>query len=603
MRGTGPPHLLMVCLLGCLAAANSAAFDLLPPGAAQADFSFFLPETGQEYRLSMRPVSAENRPLWFLEHRFDYESHAPGASVTGVAMDDLRTVYASEDLGATWTRAAVLPCRVSLLFTTRAGSRLAWDPDTLRLRRFDSRWQETPVTGSGDTPWLGTQSIGERTGVILYAEYWLDTVRTKGHVWRSLDDGQTWDQVLSMPSLASAAPKDQQITHFHTVQPDPFFPGHWYLSSGDARRQIRVWLSKDDGATWAEVTDPAPEGTDKPGIQRFTSMQFEPDRLLWATDDTMGGARAQWAEARRGEPLEVKAGPPLTRNHVRSVIATEPGQVLLTENAKDWLVPGIEKPGVEIGLVRKGRYLPIGLMPDVHGVFCASLASHQARGGVFFSSVRWERPSAMLRWELQALPARPLGWPSPHRLAEGPFAMAAWPASGFPEHMLVLQSAEFDPRADAWLPYVHQPSAADTPDAPVLHNLGENGVAFENKGSPRDFGGLLLALDTRDVPQARLRWTGRTLTPQARACSILLQYRPGDSGPFREVLLAGTRMDYKIEEQVGEKTFSAPLPPELLGQAGLQLLWRYRYMGGNIGPRPILAVDDILVEPVLVAQP
>lgn len=656
--------------------AAASAFDCMPKGANSASFSFLLPTNDKEYALSMQPLLIGGRPVHFLDHVFDYGGNTHTREVVGVDVQDLSTIYVSRDLGETWASPAVLPFPVSFLFTAASGARIAWDPVARRIRRLDAQWKETPIQCLADCPWLGSQSIGQHGNVLLFAEYWVDPARPQGFVWRSVDDGLTWDKVFSMLAAAAPVPEEQRIHHFHTLQPDPFAPGHWYLSSGDVGRENRVWRSADDGVTWSEVTDLSPEGTELPQIHRHTAEQYTRSHLLWATDDPLNNTRAAFVMAKRGTPLEVRLAVPATQNHVRSMIATDAGYLLLTENSKNWPVLGLEQPGVEIGLVtRKGRYLPVGLLPDIQGIFTASQSSRHAVDGVFFSAVRWNRPGAMLRWRLsekpllQALvqggapvkldlcpltppliaspaysasinnpematvtiegallvitprqcgnglitvgitgagtpphsvPVRVLVYPAAHRLAEGPFQMDAWPPDGAnggrPSPMLPLRSDTFDPRADAPLQYAYEPPAGGAPES-CLRGLGEAGAAFSNVGSPRDLGGLLLALDTRGVPKVQVTWTGGTLTPKGRNFGVRLQYRVGTEEPFKDVPEGDTRVEYGRGEQISRETLGPfPLPGEFANQSYVQLLWRYFYKGGVLGPRPDLSVDDIVVE-------
>lgn len=672
---------VVFCLiLGCgmllLFPVAASAFECMSKGANSASFSFLLPTDGKEYALSMQPLLIDGRPVHFLDHVFDYTANTHTREVVGVDEQDLSTVYVSRDLGETWASPAVLPFPISYLFTTASGARIVWDPVAKRIRRLDAQWKETPIQCMSECPWLGSQSIGQHGNVLLFAEYWIDPARPQGYVWRSVDDGLAWDKVFSMLAAAAPVPEEQKIHHFHTLQPDPFAPGHWYLSSGDVGRENRVWRSTDDGRTWNEVTDLSPEGTDRPQIHRHTAEQYTRSHLLWATDDPLNNTRAAFVMAKRGTPLEVRLTAPATQNHVRSLIATDIGYLLLTENSKNWPVFGLEQPGVEIGLVtQKGRYLPVGLLPDVQGIFTASQSSRHAVDGVFFSAVRWDRPGAMLRWRLaqepplqalvqgdesvkldlrpltppsiaspaysvaidppaaatatiedtmlaitprqcgnglidvgitgagtppRSVPVRVLVYPAAHRLEEGAFRMDAWPADGAnggcPSPMLALRSDTFDPRDDAPLEYAYEPPANGAPES-RLRGLGEAGVAFSNVGSPRDLGGLLLALDTRGVSNVQATWTGGTLTPKGRNFGVRLQYRVGAEGIFKDVTTGETRVEYGRSEQISRETLGPfPLPGESNNQPYVQLLWRYFYKGGVLGPRPELSVDDIVVE-------
>ena len=656
--------------------APALGFDCMPKGANSATFSFLLPENGKAYALSMQPLLIGGRPVAFLEHMFDYRANAHTREVVGVDAGDLSTVYASGDLGETWTNPVTLPFPVSYLFTTASGARIVWDPVEKRIRRLDAQWKETPVQCGADYPWLGSQSIGQHGDTILFAEYWLDSARAAGFVWRSVDDGKTWEKAFSMAADGAPIPLEEKIHHFHTIQPDPFAEGVWYLSSGDVGRQNRIWRSSDGGTVWTEVTDPSPEGTALPQIHRHTAEQYTRTHVLWATDDPLNNTSAAFVMAERGTPLSVKLAVPATTNHVRSVVSTDVGYLLLTENSKNWPIAGLEQPGVEIGLItERGRYLPMGLLPDVEGIFTASLSSRHAVDGVFFSAVRWDRPGALLRWKLtekaplqslvvggealhldlhtitpggmtnpaytatidrpetatlaldgallhispkqagngliavtatggdgrgRKIPVRVLVYPTPHRMAEGPFRLDTWPEDGasgvFPAHLQMLRADIFDPRADAPLQYAWE-RPTDLASNSDVWGLGDAGVAFRALGSIRDMGGLLLSLDTRGAKNLRVTWTGGTLTPRGRNFGVRLQYRVGLAGSFQNVEAGGARMEYGLSEIVSRETLGPwPLPTALDNQPCVQLLWRLFYKGGVLGPRPDLSVDDIVVE-------
>jgi len=153
------------------------------------------------------------------------------------------------------------------------------------------------------------------------------------------------------------------------------------------------------------VTDTSPEGSDLQNVHRHTSIQFFPDRLVWATDGAYRQKTecAAFVEAKRGEPLEVKAlGGPIA-NAVRSLVATDIGLLAFTENRYGRKVPGFEKPGAEIVLLTNaGKQANVGIDPDGAGGYTYSLASRQAVDGVFLSFVHHEHSlSNLARWTLR----------------------------------------------------------------------------------------------------------------------------------------------------------------------------------------------------------
>jgi len=208
---------------------------------------------------------------------------------------------------------------------------------------------------------------------------------------------------------------------------------------------------------------------------------------------------------------------------------------------------------------------------------------------------------------------RVLVYPAPHLLADGNFTFGEWdsntPAGGFPPHMIFLQSEQDDstlatvlnrayhiPAGDASAPEdVGFPYAATSRTR--INGLGEDGVAFINSGRGRDLGGTLLALDTTGVDEARVGFTAGTLLENTRVYAIRLQYRIGTDGSFADLLDdSGSVVEY-VRGMSGHQQMIGPvaLPPELLGQSQLQLLWRYHLVSGTNGPRAWLRLDDVFV--------
>ncbi len=209
---------------------------------------------------------------------------------------------------------------------------------------------------------------------------------------------------------------------------------------------------------------------------------------------------------------------------------------------------------------------------------------------------------------------RVLVHPAPHVLASGSYAFGEWdastPAGVYPPHMIFLQGAANDstlateldrayhiPAADAVAP-----ADADFPYAATnrtrINGLGGDGIAFINTGRGRDLGGALLALDTTGLEDARVGFTAGTVLPNFRNYAIRLQYRLGIDGPFTDLLDAlGQPVEYVRDEVAGHEAVIEPvdLPPALLDQPYVQLMWRYHHLGVTDGSRAQLRLDDILV--------
>ncbi len=210
---------------------------------------------------------------------------------------------------------------------------------------------------------------------------------------------------------------------------------------------------------------------------------------------------------------------------------------------------------------------------------------------------------------------RVLVHPAAHRLADAAYGFGHWspdePAGAYPPHMLFLQGD----RDDAWLntpldEAYHIPAhdAADAGDVGLpyaagsrtrINGLGADGIAFINTGRGRDLGGALLAVDTRDISDANVRWTGGTVLPNSRVYAIRLQYRVGHEGPFRDLKdaegLPSEYLRHPTEEGHARAMDLVALPADAMGHPHVQLLWRYYRVAGDSGPRAQLRLDDVLL--------
>jgi len=382
-------------------------------------FNFTNPDSGLNYNLSAYPQYTTNNrsvPRRFLDHVFDYVSNKQTREVLATDESNWRTLYISKDLGLTWNTLTTLPYQVSHAFTTSAGSRIFWDHVNNRLMRLDVSLQSMKATTTfglpPEYPWYGSQGVGQYKNTIMFGEYFADELnlakaglpsKLEARVYRSQDDGLTWEVVFSQTSTSTV---DLGVRHFHTLQPDPYYPGHWYLSSGDGFNQSRIWLTKDNGDTWIEITNSefiAPKV--KPQIHRYVSILFEKNSLIWATDDTFGGTGARLVKAKRSEPIKIYATYPITSENVRATIKTPLGYIFLTENVHNITNSDIPRPSYQIGLwTNGGKFKYIGLIPE-SGSFTPSLSSRYSIDGVFLtmfyptdSKVTFK---GLLRWELR----------------------------------------------------------------------------------------------------------------------------------------------------------------------------------------------------------
>ena len=211
---------------------------------------------------------------------------------------------------------------------------------------------------------------------------------------------------------------------------------------------------------------------------------------------------------------------------------------------------------------------------------------------------------------------RVLVYPEAHELSSGNYVFDEWDpnlAEGvYPPHMLFLQSDQDDPVIDTDLLYAYFLEPDDYhPDDEItigfpynntrrtrLTGLGADGISFINTGQSRDLGGALLALDTRDVTNAPISWLAGTVVTNVRVYAVRLQYRVGTDGPFLDVLdEANQPVEYVRNATAGHAQLmpAVTLPAVALDEEYVQILWRYYHVSGEVGSRPELRLDDILV--------
>ncbi len=180
----------------------------------------------------------------------------------------------------------------------------------------------------------------------------------------------------------------------------------------------------------------------------------------------------------------------------------------------------------------------------------------------------------------------------------------------YPENMLFLQSDTTDPGLETpllhpyFIPYLeyHDDDLGNV-GLPYqntrrtrINGLGSRGISFINTGRDRDLGGVLLAINTMHAENLGIRWLAGTELQNDRHYAIRLQYRVGKEGPFQDIAQEGVPMKYRAQTDGHEQTLTTGiLPPEILNQEYVQLLWRYHHVEGDSGPRSCLRLADIEV--------
>ncbi len=354
-----------------------------------------LTDSTSRYTLSASLIES----LTFLEHLYSPAKHASLNTVIAAEYNS-GNIFVSKDLGIHFQRVYTgRKQRWLRCFTTSCGNHLLWEEISSRIWLFDKDWKVLEIIKTGKYPWHGSWSIAENNNIIMYAEYAskADTV----FVWRSKDSGYTWEKVFFQKSRLSP---NTQIRHFHTIQNDRYYPGNWYLSSGDNADESRVWLSRDNGSNWKEVTDADPVGTNSQSVHRFTALYFDSSYIYWGTDDRMDG-KAKFVRAERSEPIKVEVLSNMG-NLIRSLISTPSGLIFISEQ-KTLSNGKLRNLTIEISSDKKTAQ-QLASIPSSDGVqtgFTFSRSSiASTKNGVFFSYFDghpiFVNKRGMLKWKI-----------------------------------------------------------------------------------------------------------------------------------------------------------------------------------------------------------
>ena len=197
---------------------------------------------------------------------------------------------------------------------------------------------------------------------------------------------------------------------------------------------------------------------------------------------------------------------------------------------------------------------------------------------------------------------------------------ATIPEDSFPSHMVFLQSNVNDPGLETpmtnpyYIPFNNVSDNeyhADDQDKfgfpymltgrTRLNGLGDQGISMINTGRGRDLGSVVLALDTREVVEARIGFVAGTLLANSRVYHIRLQYRTNLNEPWKDVIdEAGNPVEYERTNSPSTQTFEdITFPGDALNKPYVQLQWKYYFTGTQIsqqsGQRDMLRLDDISI--------
>jgi SAM-dependent methyltransferase len=399
-------------------------------------------------KLSCPAVPLIGQYAGFAEHAYDSKNRASTDSIVAVQSGG---VVVSEDLGKSWDYVATPETgKIPLwnAYTLADKTRLLQglgpqspqsprgEPDLdAPIFRCDANWKVIERVQPAKANWQGTRAIDEMDGTLIFAEYPENLIKYSAEyiaapekfthlaedsrVFRSRDGGRTWACVFTKTAA--------EIRHFHTVIADPFNRGHWWISSGDAVSECRVWRSTDDGLNWAEATGetdaptPGPAGGQlKQALYRHTDAQILENSIIWGSDDYLApGEFKAYVEASAGmaatgsrvfiSPKTVPLVPSalgFVGNPIRSLIDVGQGYLVITEakNLKKWARP-------QVCLLSKTEpYLLTEIATldnfEARGTgLTFSRASRAAKNGTFFSfrtgSDVFAEGSRILKWEIE----------------------------------------------------------------------------------------------------------------------------------------------------------------------------------------------------------
>ena len=357
-------------------------------------------------RLGIPPVHSRPK-LVFSDHAVD-QSGRPTDTVLATAIGGFSI---SHDLGRTWRfvrvknypSASVLHVKwlgnsEVLVQVAPAGAQAAKTESVDVLVVHENGTVLAKHEGLG-CRWHGCRAVDLANGTLMYAEYPVNP-RIDGErrhitrVFRSRDRGRTWSIAFEQPG--------PNIQHFHFLQARSGTPGEWWLTSGDATHECRIWISRDDGDSWTDLTEAfgkffyIGEVGYPRKIFRLTDMAWEGSDIVWATDDVLAEATDHRGAGVFRSTVGDALDPRLVGRcnwHIRSLVDVGHSYLALSQGCP---VPG-QNPEAE----RPGVYLvPKKPPPSGPGVFhlfdvptppgtkiklSASRASRAAKDGTFFS--------------------------------------------------------------------------------------------------------------------------------------------------------------------------------------------------------------------------
>jgi hypothetical protein len=380
----------------------------LSRGTQAAEYTRALPPGASAQNIVVR-ISIPKLPPFPL---YDFTEHPPDMDGNGsaIVIATTRGGFAiSQDLGRIWR--PVRPkgyARHEFLHVKSLGrgeylaqavipewKHGARQVDTLVLDAAGEVRAANRIAGS---PWHGCRAVDISGETLMFAEYPYEPqerAQQPCRVFRSRDRGRSWQIAFERPPNA--------IRHFHFLQARRGHAGEWWLSSGDEADESRLWVSRDDGDSWTDISSTFGSHVAVDGIRyprslfRLTDLVWLGEEAIWGTDHYMPGLGGT---PRGGKVVRTQTEPPLTphlvgttRWPIRNIIDVGEFWILLTQGPFDLGAARDERrPGVYLMPKRPapdGRTLfhlfDVEAYSPVPTGFTYSKASRKARGGVFFN--------------------------------------------------------------------------------------------------------------------------------------------------------------------------------------------------------------------------
>lgn len=202
--------------------------------------------------------------------------------------------------------------------------------------------------------------------------------------------------------------------------------------------------------------------------------------------------------------------------------------------------------------------------------------------------------------------------PEPFKLAGCPYLFEEWndnaESGTYPENMLFINSKFPDSGPNGAVATYLDSIEYDLSSRTRINGLDDDGLSFANATESNTnyqaarIGGAIVAINTEDIKKADITWTGGTVKPASKEYNIRLQYRIGQTGPFKDVLDVNNKpVEYRRNDIPGHDSVIGPidLPSDAIGKPCVQLLWRYYYTNSQnnlaTDSRDQLRIDNIVI--------